>query len=294
MGRLVVLGGSGFIGSAILKAAEGRFEVVSASRGQVSATDLHVDLSDQSTFGNLKLKDGDVLLLLAAQSSPDVCANRPEEARAINVTGTSTLLQQAHEAGAKTLFFSTDVVYGASDKTVDENFPSSPAGPYGRMKHEVEQQFLGRPLFKTMRLSYVFSIADKFTRYAIAACREGTEVEVFDPFCRNVVYLHDLVAAVLALSESWEMCPSGVVNAGGPELLTRLRFVEALVGAGLKGLRYKVVEPPPSFFENRPRVINMVSPWMDRLVGAPRLTLREAARREFERFGIQSCNENAH
>jgi len=199
----------------------------------------------------------------------------------VNVTGTSECISRAIERGGRVVFFSSDTVYGERNDIFDEDAESNPAGEYAEMKHEVEMRFLGNPLFKVIRLSYVFSREDKFTKYLSGCAKRGEEAELFHPFYRAIVHRDDIVDGALALARRWEDFPQQIINFGGPEVLSRLDFAESLKRIALPDLRYRVTEPGDEFFKNRPRVIAMSSNLLPKLLGRPSLRLAEAMKIEF-------------
>lgn len=172
-------------------------------------------------------------------------------------------------------------MYGEQGSAFDEAAPCKPAGEYAEMKHAVEQRFLGNPLFKVVRLSYVFSRADKFTGYLAACAARGEEADIFHPFYRSVIHRQDVIDGVLALAQRWDEFPGAVVNFGGPEALARTEFAQSLQELALPSLRYRVTEPGAEFFRNRPREIRMVSAILPLLLKRPARTLREAIEFEF-------------
>jgi nucleoside-diphosphate-sugar epimerase len=116
---------------------------------------LRLEYADQ--FDYRLISAGDIILLTAAISEPDVYAREPDRARAVNVLGTSTFIERAIVRGARVVFFSTDVVYGEAPIEIDESASCNPVGAYAASKVEVEARFFGNPAFKSLRLSYVFS-----------------------------------------------------------------------------------------------------------------------------------------
>jgi nucleoside-diphosphate-sugar epimerase len=179
------------------------------------------------------------------------------------------------------IFFSSDTVYGEREASFDENATCSPSGEYAEMKGEVEQRFSDNALFKVVRLSYVFSREDKFSRYLAGCAEQDVEAELFHPFFRAIVHRDDVVDGALALAARWEDVPENVINFGGPQVLSRIDFAECLRDAHLHDLRFKVKEPGADFFKNRPRVIAMMSPVFSILLGRLPRSLWEAARLEF-------------
>jgi dTDP-4-dehydrorhamnose reductase len=278
--KTIIVGASGYIGKSLLSSTLSQ-SVRYGTSSSVSNDLLRLQLNVPSDFDYQIIQPADVVLLAAAISAPDVCAREHEQAWAVNVTGTSEFISRVRDQGGKVIFFSSDTVYGEKADEFDESAICSPAGEYAAMKREVEMRFLGNPLFKSIRLSYVFSKEDKFTKYLCGCAERDEEAEVFHPFYRSVIHRDDVVEGALALASRWDEFPQQVINFGGPEVIARTEFAEILQRIALPRLRFRVTEPAAKFFENRPRIIAMQSPILPRLLGRPARTLLEAANAEF-------------
>lgn len=281
---MLIIGANGYIGKSLLISAR----KVDNARGTSSAGShtlipLRLDAPDE--FDYRVIRDSDVVLVTAAISAPDICSREFERAWAVNVTGTSSFIGRAMSRGARIVFFSSDTVYGERADEFDETAACNPAGDYAVMKHEVEKMFLGNPAFKTIRLSYVFSREDKFTRYLIGCAERGEDAEIFHPFYRAVVHRDDVVQGAIALAQRWGEFPQSVINFGGPGVIARTEFAQTLKDTVLPALRFRQIEPEPEFFANRPRVIQMKSSLLAPLLGRPARSLREAAQLEFDQKG---------
>lgn len=282
-----VIGATGYIGSSLFECAKKDFRVYGTSSSGKKDL-LQLSFEAPSDFDWEKIHSGDIVFLSAAISAPDVCASKYDLAWSVNVNGTSMFIQGVMERGARVIFFSSDAVYGEHKDKFDESGVCNPAGEYAEMKREVEQRFLGNSLFKSIRLSYVFSREDKLSRYLIGCVERNEEADLFHPFLRAIVHRDDVVKGALALAEFWDKVPEQVINFGGPQVLSRIDFAECLRDAHLHALRFKVSEPDAYFFKNRPRVIAMSSPVFSRLLGRSPSSLREAVRLE---FALTSNNE---
>jgi len=277
---IFVVGAAGFIGAQLIDAARKAGPAVGMSRS-AAAPSMTLDLAQSELFDYGRIQPSDTVLLAAAISSPDICAREHARAWATNVTGTSVFIERVMARSGRVIFFSSDTVYGDQNRVFDEAAPCKPAGEYAEMKYAVEQRFLGNPLFKVVRLSYVFSRVDKFTGYLAGCAARGEEADIFHPFYRAVIHRQDVIEGVLALARRWEEFPGGVFNFGGPEALARTEFAYSLQQLALPGLRYRVTEPGAEFFKNRPREIRMVSPILPLLLKRPARTLCEAIKFEF-------------
>ena len=278
--RLLIVGASGYIGSPLLESAKVACDAYGTSSSNAAGLiPLRLERPDYFDYSLIQLAD--VVLLSGAISAPDICAREHDRAWAVNVTGTSEFIDKVMAQGGRVVFFSSDTVYGESGDAFNETAKSNPAGEYAEMKAEVEKRFLGHPLFKSIRLSYVFSREDKFTKYLSGCAERGEEADLFHPFYRAIIHRDDVVEGALFLAKRWDEFPQQVINFGGPEVLSRIDFAECLKRNALPSLRFRVTEPGDEFFKNRPRVIAMSSTILPKLLGRPMRTLAEAARVEF-------------
>jgi len=278
--KVFVIGASGYIGKLLLSKAEAYGVAFGTSSIDTNGL-LPLRLDAPADFDYELILLGDVVLLTAALSSPDICANEHDRAWAVNVTGTSEFITNVMARGGRVVFFSSDTVYGECSDTFDETAESNPAGEYAEMKHEVEKRFLGNPLFKSIRLSYVFSREDKFTKYLLGCAEREEEADLFHPFYRAIVHRDDVVDGAIALAQRWDEFSQPVINFGGPEVLSRIDFAECLKNAAMPDLRFKVTEPEEAFFKNRPKIIAITSPILSKLLGRPARSLLDAAKIEF-------------
>lgn len=278
--KIWTVGASGYIGGPLhAKATANVGGYGTTTLGGNGLIQLRLDSPEE--FDYTIIQPSDVVLLTAAISAPDACAREYERAWAVNVAGTSKFISKVMDRGGRVIFFSSDTVYGERNDKFDEQAPCNPAGEYAAMKHEVETRFLGNPNFKAIRLSYVFSREDKFTKYLCGCAERDEEAEIFHPFYRAVIHRDDVVDGALALALRWDEVPQQVINFGGPEILARSEFAEIMQRVVLRRLRFRVIEPAAEFFENRPRMIAMQSPVLPMLLGRPVRTLLEAASIEF-------------
>jgi dTDP-4-dehydrorhamnose reductase len=280
--KAFVAGSQGYLGSAIVaQLQECGIDCVPLSSRRAPSTRL-LDLRAVHAFEWSMIESGDVIAFAAALSSPDVCAKDPALAKSINVTGTSEFIGRALDTGARIIFFSSDTVYGERPLAFDETARTNPAGTYAEMKLAVEDAFASHPSFRSIRLSYVFSCRDKFTKYLAACAARGDVAEVFDPFLRSVVHVDDVVLGVQHLAAAWDDHPYRVINFAGPQVVSRIEFAETVKNAALPQLQIRHMEPEASFFENRPRVIRMESASFAKVLGRPARELRDAVQMEFE------------
>lgn len=281
MTTLHIIGATGFIGEHLLEAARLAGNASGTSSRPASGL-AHLALEDPYSFDYSGIKSGDIALVTAAISSPDICANEWDRAWRTNVEGTTAFISRLREQDARVIFFSSDTVYGEREPAFDEDCPAEPCGEYAQMKHAVEERFADDEGFKAIRLSYVFARDDKFTSYLLHCAKTGVAAEIFHPFYRAPIYRDDVIAGTLALAAQWDEIPERVINFGGPQVLSRIELAREIQSRALPRLETKVTEPGADFFKNRPRHISMRSPILQRLLEGKTRTIGDAAEIELK------------
>lgn len=276
-----IIGSDGFIAGKILEKLPKEYEVVKYSiNGQDDETYFDLLESGKNCFDAIE-KD-DYVIFLAAISSPDVCKNNYELAYGVNIRGTKAFITECINKGANVLFFSSDVVNGACEECNYETSHVEPFGIYGQMKHEMEEYFKESNRFKVFRLSYVFSKEDKFTNYMCEMARENKRPEIFDALYRNVVYINDIIEGVIKLGETYSDWDNRIFNLSGLELLSRKDIANLYKENINAQFTYDTVVPDEEFFKARPNIIHTGSYYLEKLLGHPPTSIKEAIKIEFK------------
>ena len=130
MSKVLVTGGSGFIGSHVVdKLADAGFEpriydLQPSPHHEPGSVDIVVgDLFDHETLC-AAMEDCDTVVHLAAYADVGIVADEPVDAEACNARGTLAVLEAARATGTRVVYGSTIWVYGASgDGLIDEDAP---------------------------------------------------------------------------------------------------------------------------------------------------------------------------
>ena len=274
-----IIGSEGYIGTRLLNRLEDidYIEyVLNPSRGEIK-----IDFNDLNNMDLSNICSGDFVVLLAAISSPDICSNQYDFAYGVNVVGTSNFIDRCIEKGANILFFSSDVVNGKTERIHNELSKVNPIGKYAEMKYEIEQKYRGISQFKVFRLSYVFSRKDKFMKYLQSCDGSGQIADVYDALRRNVIYIEDIIKAVIAVGKKFKEISPGLVNLSGVQCLSRKDLAQFYKEVVSQNFVYTTSIPDKEFFVARPDIINTESLYLEDILGRKPMLIRDAMKIEF-------------
>ncbi|MFS1464414.1 NAD-dependent dehydratase [Vibrio lentus] len=268
-----ILGSSGFVGDSLYKYLDfsNKFTVGRAN------CDVSLDLSSNN-FDDLlsRVQKDDVIVFLAAISSPDLCEKNFDQAYNINVTNTILLIDKLIVKGVKVIFSSSDAVFGAANKLCFDDSETKPFGQYGKMKSQVEESFKGNENFFVVRFSYVLAKDDKFSLMVGEHADTGQNLDVFDGFERNVISLDDVLLGIQNIIVNWNDIETRTVNFSGHQLVSRQDIVKELADQKHPSLTYSFTDAPVSFWKGRPKRINTESKYLDAILKRPAKSYKES------------------
>ena len=212
--RVLVTGGSGFIGRRVVRALlDGGNEVTSADRHEFADDRVQSvvgDLCDPAVVTQAIQPGTDAIIHLAAVTSVVQSMADPVGTYKLNVAATASLLERARQVGVRSfLLASTNAVTGNVGKaTINESVPLRPLTPYGATKAAGEMLLSAYVASYGMhgaalRFSNVYGPGmeskDSFIPRLMRAARDGTGVQVRGDgsMLRDVVHVDDVVAGLL-------------------------------------------------------------------------------------------------
>lgn len=282
--RAAIIGGSGYIGKALYNRFQEEPGIACAVRlGQSDENDCYLDLAHPEQFDYSFFDNIDQVIFTAAVSGPDKCASDFELAWNINVIGTKKVIREALNRNCRVLFLSSDAVFGNIPGEVYTELSETRADTaYGKMKKAIEDEFKNSRNFKAIRLAYVVSARDRFVAYCFDCMKERKKAEVFHPFYRSCITLGCVLKMICWMISSWETYQPWVLNAAGPELVSRVRIADEINRFYNGRLQYEICRPGDGFFQNRAGITQMISSYMKQYQILNLNTFTEIFRQEME------------
>jgi UDP-glucose 4-epimerase len=241
--RVLVTGGSGFIGRHVVRAltaAGAHVRVIDLQPHPDPEVDIVVgDIADPDALARAYEGGMESVVHLAAVTSVLKSIEEPEKTFRTNVIGTNAVLEGAKAAGVASLAFaSTNAVTGPmTTPKISESLALNPLTPYGSTKAADEMLMSAYTAVygvrcAPIRLTNVYGpgmqAKDSIVARLMRCIRLGTEFEVYGDGSqiRDYVHAEDVMQAmVLALtSEEW----SGPMVIGSGEPLSVLEVIRAV------------------------------------------------------------------
>lgn len=220
--KLLVFGGSGFVGRYILKELGG---IGTSSSGIEGFTKL--DISDRlETINLVKEIKPEVVVNCSAIADVDACERDKETAMKINGYSVANVVEAAKSTGSLLVHISTDYVFDGEKGDYSEEDPTNPINAYGLSKLKGEEEALKYGKTAVIRISTPFGInygakKKSFAEFIINNLKEGKEINVVTDQYTTSTYLGDLVKAIKELYNKKE---SGIFHLGIRERLSRYDF----------------------------------------------------------------------
>jgi len=238
--RVLVVGGSGLVGGALLK----EFGADAVGTCWRTARDglVPLDITDARQVDDLlaALRPR-IILHAAAQSNVDRCELQPEESYIVNVEGARHVASAAARIGARLVYFSSDYVFDGTAGPYPPDAQPAPLNVYGRHKLEAERIVAALKDHLIARACGVYGYhpgGKNFIMGLIARGKRREPMKVPSDQWGTPTFVGSLAAAVRELALSSYV---GVVHPVGPDYLSRIDFARR--AADVLGLSADFLEP---------------------------------------------------
>jgi len=230
--KVLITGGSGFIGQRSIRDLAPRYEIVAtfhdAALGALNIESVPWEAERGSGVDLVERTSPEAIVHLLALTSAERCSEDPGKATRINVEFTRELAEAALQRRIPFVFTSTDQVFDGRGGNYAEDHPvSASPGVYARTKIETERILEGifegnEPLLTIFRiaLSYGWSSDDHVgpVGWIIRDVEQGKSVNLFHDEFRSPVFVGDIARAV---GEAIDHEVSGLFHLAGPDQIDR-------------------------------------------------------------------------
>jgi dTDP-4-dehydrorhamnose reductase len=273
--RLLVTGGSGYLGRRLLHFAD-----------QKSDWDVHTtyfeNVIDHAHAHQLDLRNRTAADTLITSLRPDVIIHQAVSPRnndhiSAIVPAARHMMEAAIDHHCRLIHVSTDMVFDGEHAPYDDDAPTSPLTPYAAAKAFAESLLMSampdEVLIVRPSLIYGFDPIDKQTAWLVDGIRDGKPVTLFTDEIRCPIWVDTAARALLELAG---LKHTGRLNLGGPPL-NRWEF-------GMTLLACLGLEPGPTVVEGtvaasgltRPRDLTLNTAKAERWLKTPMLSVWEA------------------
>lgn len=231
MDRILITGGSGFVGEYLLTHAQKKYETYAIYyNNAIPDNNVHTIKFDLCQLSQIDKLLNDIfpatIIHTAAIANPDQCEHDPDKAITVNVKATEQLANWAQKNGARFIYTSTDMVFDGRRGNYKESDPTNPISQYSKTKVAAEQFIKNNNTnFVIARVALVYGIGitrhNSFFEKMIEKLTNGEKITLFDDQYRSPILVDNLAEALLELVEKKFI---GTIHLGGRERISRWGF----------------------------------------------------------------------
>lgn len=197
--KVAIIGANGQLGSELMVAAGGR---------AIALTHQDIDVTDrEGVFAVLRSTGAEAVINTAAFHHLEACAKEPEKAFAVNAIGAGNVAWAARELGMRSVYLSTDYVFGRQPGPHTEESCPGPVNVYGVSKLAGEELvLLADPNAVVVRVAGLFGRAGasgkggNFLEAILGRAKRGEPIRVVSDQRTSPTYAKDAAEAILALA----------------------------------------------------------------------------------------------
>lgn len=231
--RVLVTGGTGLLGKALLESAPPGWTVHATFHRQPPPPEwrgrfLPLELQQEASIARLfQEARPEVVIHAASVGSVDEAERQPEQVQRINLHGTQRIAEACLRDGARLIFISSNAVFDGKNPPYSEKAPVCPINRYGAMKAEAERWLQGTGLsLLVVRPILIYGWPspggreNAVTRW-VAALERGRRVRVAKDIVSTPLWAGSCAGAIWSALRK-EL--SGILHVAGPDRVSLDEF----------------------------------------------------------------------
>lgn len=299
--KILVTGGGGFIGSALLVRLRREYKIICLDHGrkysqlqalvQDNVRLVKGDITDMNLMDEI-MQDVDAVIHLAGGGGNTACMRNPANAVMTYIYGTRLILHKANEYNVKRFIFaSTQSVYSTFKKRkmpLNEDMELEPDDLYGALKAAAEYEIRGSMVdYNILRFANVYGygsgllsvaeIGGAIGNFIKAAC-EGSDITIFGTGEQKIDYIHisDVCRCIEMVLENSSI-KNEIFNISSGELHSIEKIAKIVAAIGEKMYKHnvnikKMPAPQGKIWPDRLMSIEKIK---QQLKWSPSISLRE-------------------
>lgn len=231
MERILITGGSGFLGGHLVARAVKKYDVTTTYFKHAHNSDhvrwVYQDLSDIDSLESLiQSVQPTCIIHNAAISKVDLCEQEREKVYTANVESSEKLADISERNNIRLIYLSSDMVFDGQKGNYKEDDKVNPVNYYGQTKVKAEEKIRQRcSNHVIVRVALIFGISltgsDTFFETTLHNLKNNQDVNLFYDQYRSPVLADNLTEALIELIDH-PFC--GTINLGGSERISRYDF----------------------------------------------------------------------
>jgi len=191
--KILITGGTGLLGKALIESADARCEIVATCCSEHGIKDtkrakcITLDIRNREGHGFLfKEFKPDVVIHMAGIGSPDYAEKHKKESREINIGGIENILANCERYRSKFIYISSNGIYDGNKAPYSEDDEALPVNFYGEIKLEGEKIVKNAKVpYAIVRPILMYGWNNPFGRpnivtFALSQLKKGGKVFAYD------------------------------------------------------------------------------------------------------------------
>ncbi|MBU2100062.1 SDR family oxidoreductase [Candidatus Micrarchaeota archaeon] len=204
MKKVLVIGASGFLGTALMPSLKEKFDVIGTFFGEKKEGLIELDLNDSFKLDKvLNEVFPEIIILAAAETNVDAYESNPEISEN-QINSAQQITNWCDSNNSFLVFFSTDSVFDGTKAPYNESDDPNPLNDYSKNKLEIEKIIKKLENHLILRTSFLYGLpiaSSKFVGLTITKLLNKEKVFAVTDWKRTPTLTKDFALALIQLIE---------------------------------------------------------------------------------------------